>query len=144
MKFNVLLRNFDLFKKIAGEGRLKAYDEMEKVLTRYFIPSDSLIDFFDGKYNIKKQIIQSILIIIIWIAPIKWLIELIVYQAYDYHGPAYYTSYFGMALGKDEMSFTILATLVICFGNYFHSFCKLTVNLNYYYCYLELRYFNGL
>ena len=113
-------------------------------MTRYFVPSDNLTDFFDGKYNIKKQIIQSIMLIILWIAPIKWLIELIVYQTYDYYGPSYYTSYFGMALGQDEISFTILGILVISLGNYFHSLSKLTVNVNYYYCYFEFSYFSGL
>ena len=114
-----------LFKKIVGEGRLKMYDEIEKLTTRYVVPSETLKDFFDEKYSTKRQTIQIIIVIIIWIMPIKHLIELIVYQMYDYHGPAYYTSYYGMALGKDEVGFTILGILVIICANHFHSFSKL-------------------
>ena len=125
-----MFENFDLenlLNRIAGEGKLKAYDQFEKILTRWLIPSESLIDFLDEKYNTRKQIFQFIINIILWIVPIKWLIELIVYQIYDYHGylSVYYTSYFGMALGKDEVSFTTLGILIIFCGNYFHLFCKL-------------------
>ena len=118
------VRNIKLVDKIAGEGRIIAYDVIETIATRYFIPSKTLKDFFDKKYCIKRQIIQFVIVILIWIAPIKWLIELIVYQTYDYDGPAYYTSYFGMAFAQDEVSLTILGILVIFAGNYYHAFCK--------------------
>ena len=133
MNFIKIFKNFDLenvVNKILGEGKLKAYDEIEKIATRWLLPSENLSDFFDEKYNTKKQIFQLIIIIILWITPIKWLIELIVYQTYDYHAAAYYTSYFGMANGKDEVSFTILGILIIFCGNYFHSFCKLFLFVN--------------
>ena len=55
MKFNFLLRNFDLFNKIAGEGKLKVYDEIEKIMTRYLISSDNLIDFFSAKLTSKNK-----------------------------------------------------------------------------------------
>ena len=90
MKFELNdVRNINLVDKIAGEGRIIAYDVIETIATRYFIPSKTLKDFFDKKYCIKRQIIQFVIVILIWIAPIKWLIELIVYQTYDYRGPSY-------------------------------------------------------
>ena len=124
MKLNLKL-NFNLFSRIADDGKIKAYDDFEKTVTRYFFPAKTLKDFLDGNYSIKRQIIQFIIVIFLWIAPIKWLIELIVYQTYDYRGPSYYTSYFGMALGQDEISFTSLGILIIFSGNYYHSFRKL-------------------
>ena len=119
-----IICNIDLMSEIAGEGRLKAYDAIETIATRYFIPSKTLKDFIDKKYCVKRQIIQFVIVILIWIVPIKSLIEYIVYQTYDYHGPAYYTSYYGMDHGQDEASFTILGILVLFTGNYYHSFCK--------------------
>ena len=125
MKFTLNgIRNINLVDKIAGEEKIKAYDDFEKTATRYFFPAKTLKDFLDGKYSIKRQILQLIIIILLWIAPIKWSIELIVYQTYDYYGTSYYTSYFGMALGQDEISFTILGILIIFSGNYYHSFRK--------------------
>ena len=35
-----------LFNKIAGERRLKMYDKIEKLTTRYVVPSKALEDFF--------------------------------------------------------------------------------------------------
>lgn len=125
MKFKKILSNINLVNKISGEGKLKIYDEVERTLTRYFFPSKTIEDFLNEKYCIKRQIIQIVMIILLWIAPIKWLIELIVYQTHDYHWAAYYTSYFGRAFGKDEVSFTSLGILIIFSGNYYHSFCKL-------------------
>ena len=128
MNFIKIFNNFHLenfVNRIASEGKVKVYDEIEKVVTRWSVPLDNLIDFLDQKYNKKKQIFQFIIIITLWITPIKWLIELIVYQTYDYHLAAYYTSYFGMANGEDEMSITILGILIIFWGNYFHLFCNL-------------------
>ena len=117
--------DINLIDKIAGEGRHKAYDVIETTATRYFIPSKTLKDFFDKKYCIKRQIIQFVIVILIWIAPIKWLIELIVYKTYDNHSPAYYTSYFGMAFAQDDANITSnLAILVIFARNYYHAFCK--------------------
>ena len=57
--------------KIVGEGKLKAYDEVEKMATRWLVPSENLTDFFDEKYNTRKQIVQMIVIITLWIGPIK-------------------------------------------------------------------------
>ena len=116
MKFIKIFKNFDLenvVNRTVGEGKLKAYDEVAKIATRWFVPSRNLNDLFDEKYNTKKQIFQSIIIIILWITPIKWLIELIAYQSYDYHAAAYYTSYFGMEIDKDEVNFAILEILII-------------------------------
>ena len=119
--------------QITGHEKLKTYDQVESLMTRYFAPAKNFTDMFEGKIDSKRQLIQSIINILLWIAPIKWLIELIVYQTHDYHGPAYYTSYFGMALGKDEASFTILGILTIFSGNYYHLFCELIplFNVNY-------------
>lgn len=126
--------HFDnLVNKIAGEGRLKIYDDVDKTITWHVVPCETMKDFADEKYNKKKQIIQLIIIILLWILPFKQLFELIYYQTHDYHiyqRPAYYMSYFGMALGEDEISFTILRFLIIFVGNYYHSFCKL-INYNY-------------
>lgn len=118
------LFNINVVDHISGEGKLKAYDVIEKIATRYFIPSKTIKDFFEYKYCIKRLIIQWIIIILIWIAPIKWFIELIVYQTYDYHETAYYTSYYGMVFGKDEVSAMILGILVVFCANYYHSLCK--------------------
>ena len=111
--------------KVAGQGKLKVYDQVDSLMTRYFVPAKSLTDFYDGKIDSKKQLIQTIITILLWIAPIKWLVEYIVFQYYDYHQAAYYTSYYGMVYGKDEASFISLA-ISICFtANYYHSFSKL-------------------
>ena len=121
MKFIKVLRDMNLVDKIAGKGKIKIYDELEKTVTRYLIPSESFKDFFDKKYSIKKLIIQWIIVIVNWIAPIKWLTELIAYRiGYDYHYTAYYTSYFGRVFGQDEISFTTLAILLVFSGNYYH------------------------
>ena len=88
MKLNLKL-NINLFSRIADEGRIESYDDLEKITTRYFFPAKTLKDFLDENYSIKRQIIQLTLVIFLWIAPIKWLIELIVYQTYDYRGPSY-------------------------------------------------------
>ena len=103
---------------------LDIFDEIERIITRYYAPCETLKDYFDNNYILKKQIIQSIIVIILWFAPIKWLIELIVYQIFDYHGAAYYTSYYGMAFGQDEISFTVFGILMFFVGNSTHSFCK--------------------
>ena len=121
MEFIKVLRDINLFDKMAGNGKMKVYDELEKTATRYLIPSESFKDFFDKKYSIKKLIIQWIIVIVIWIAPIKWPIELIAYRiGYDYHVTGYYTSYFGRAFGEDEISFTTLGILLVFSGNYYH------------------------
>ena len=124
MKLNFSL-NRNLVSRMVNDGKIKGYEDFEKIMTRYFFPAETLKDFLDEKYSIKRQIIQWIIVIFLWIAPIKWLIELIAYQTYGYRGPSYYTSYFGMALGQDEVSFTCLGILIIFSGNYYHSFCKL-------------------
>ena len=104
------------------------YDKIEKLTTRYVVPSETLKDFFDEKYSTKKQMIQIIIVALTWIMPIKHFIELIVYQMYDYHGPAYYTSYYAMALGKDEVGYTIFGILILFCGNYLRSFSKWMFN----------------
>lgn len=125
MEFIKMLRDIKLADKIAGKGKMKIYDEIEKTATRYLIPSESFKDFFDKKYNTKKRIFLWIISIVIWIAPIKWITELIAYQiGYDYHVTAYYTSYFGRVFGEDEISFTTSRILIIFSSNYYHSFCK--------------------
>ena len=110
--------------QIAGQGKLKVYDQVDSLMTRYFIPAKSLTDFYNGKIDSKRQFIQTIMNILLWIAPIKWLIEYIVFQHYDYHEAAYYTSYYGMVYGKDEASFIALAILTCFTANYYHSFRK--------------------
>ena len=81
LKLKAVIRNIDLVSRIVGQGKMvKLHDVVEKTTTRYFIPAKTLKDFFDNKYSTKKIIIQSIIFAVIWIAPIKWLIELIVYQ----------------------------------------------------------------
>ena len=131
MRFETILRilftQFQLDKtidQIAGHGKVKTCDQVESLLTRYFLPTKSLPDFADGKVDSKKLLIQTILNILLWIAPIKWLIEFIVFQHYDYHEAAYYTSYYGMVYGKDEASFIALAILTCFTANYYHSFRK--------------------
>ena len=97
MRFETILRiiftRFQLDKaidQIASHEKLKNYDKFESLFTRYFVPTKNLTDFLEGKIDSKKQIIQ-IMNILLWIAPIKWLIEFIVFQHYDYHEAAYYT-----------------------------------------------------
>ena len=154
MKFELKeLFNIYVVNHIAGEGKLKAYDVLEKTVTRYFIPSKTIKDFLELKYCIKRRIIQWIVIIILWIAPFKWSIELIVYQTYDYHNAAYYTSYYGMVLDQDEASFTILGILIVFSANYYHSLCKSIFFVDYlisvffiilfYFC-SEFSYFHGV
>ena len=127
MRFETILRiiftQFQLDKtidQIAGHEKLKIFDQIESLMTRYFIPTKNLADFHDRKIDSKKQLIQTIINILLWIAPIKWLIEYIVFQHYDYHEAAYYTSYYGMVYGKDEASFISLAILIVFAGNYYH------------------------
>ena len=121
MEFIKVLRDINLVDKIAGKGKMKIYDDFEKTVTRYFFPAETFKDLLDGKYSNKKLIIQWIIIILLWIAPIRWPTELIAYRiGYDYHVTGYYTSYFGRAFGEDEISFTTLGILLVFSGNYYH------------------------
>ena len=131
MRFETILRiiftQFQLDKtidQIAGHEKLKVLDQVESLVTRYFVPTKNLTDLYDGKIDSKKRLIQTIMNILLWIAPIKWFIEFIIFQHYDYHEAAYYTSYYGMVYGKDEASFISLAIFTIFAGNYYHSFSK--------------------
>ena len=130
MKFKTILRiklnqiESKTFDRITVQGKLKFYDQIESMMTKYYIPVKSFTDLYDGKIDSKKRLIQTIMNILLWIAPIKWFIEFIIFQHYDYHEAAYYTSYYGMVYGKDEASFISLAILTIFAGNYYHSFSK--------------------
>ena len=131
MRFKTILRiiftQFQLDKaidQVSGHEKLKILDQVESLMTRYFAPTKSLTDFFEGKIDSKRLLIQSIINILLWIAPIKWLIEYIVVQYEDVHELADYTSYYGMVYGTDEASFISLAILTIFAGNYYHSFSK--------------------
>ena len=70
----ILFTQFQLDKaidQITGHEKLKTYDHVESLMTRYFAPAKNFTDMFEGKIDSKRQLIQSIINILLWIAPIK-------------------------------------------------------------------------
>lgn len=114
--------NFDrrtFLDKLAGEGKLKLYDQCESLAMNSFILTTNLHNTFDGKTNRKRQFIQIMTIIAMLIAPFIWFSGFIYSQQQDQH-PFIYLTYFGSELGQDKLSLTVVLVLVFLIGIYYH------------------------
>ena len=122
--------HFDIkafFDKIAGEGKLELFDEAESMAIKCSIITSSLHDTFQGNYNKKRQIIQVVVIISMWMTIFFWVNGFIISQTHKDPNAFYNVYYYGNALGQDEVSLTTFLVLLIFLGNYYHLISKFTL-----------------
>lgn len=115
IKLNFDIRTF--LDKLAGERKLKLYDECESLAINSFVLTSNLHDTFDGKTNCKRQFIQILVIIAMLIVPFIWFSGFIYSQTQSQRTFIYLT-YFGSEFGQDKLSGTVV--LVFFIGIYYH------------------------
>ena len=127
MKLKLHFDRFAFFDKVAGEGKLKLFDEAESLAIKCSIITSNLHDTFQGNYNKKRQIIQVVVIISMWMTIFFWVNGFINCQTHKDPTALYNVYYYGNVLGKDEVSLTTFLILIIFLGNYYHSISKFTL-----------------
>ena len=128
MKLKLHFDRFAFFDKVAGEGgRVKLRDEIESLAMKYSIITSSLNDTFQGKYNKKRQVIQVVAIISMWMAIFFWINGFINCQTHKDPTALYNVYYYGNVLGKDQVSLTTFLMLMVFLGNYYHLISKSTL-----------------
>ena len=127
MKLKLHFDRFAFFDKVAGEGKLKLFDEAESLAIRCSIITSNLHDTFQGNYNKKRQIIQVVVIISMWMTIFFWVNGFINYQTHKDPTALYNVYYYGNVLGKDQVSLTTFLMLMVFLGNYYHLISKSTL-----------------
>ena len=128
LSFDRMKQNFNrktFFDKVAGEGKLKLYDDAESMAMKCLIITSSMHDTFQGKYNKKKQVIQVVVIISMWMAIFFWMNGFINSQTHKDPSAFYNVYYYGNGFGQDEISLTAYFMSLILLGNCYHLISKL-------------------